>query len=58
MPRFYNIVKLSANKAASPGKEKKAGKPSGGAPGKGEGKPAHLSPGSGNDAQESPENAE
>ena len=38
MPRFYDIVKPSANKAAAPGKEKKAGKPPVAPPGKGEGK--------------------
>lgn len=27
MPRFYNLVKPSANKAAAPGQEKKTGKP-------------------------------
>ena len=29
MPRFYGIVRPSTNKAATPGKEKKAGKPPG-----------------------------
>lgn len=27
MPRVYNIVRPSANKAATPGQEKKGGKP-------------------------------
>ena len=27
MPRFYDVVKPSANKAVAPGKEKKAGEP-------------------------------
>lgn len=45
MPRFYDIVKPSANKAAAPGKEKKAGKPPVAPPGKGDG-------------QERPESAE
>lgn len=27
MPRFYNIVRPSANKAIAPGQEKKTGKP-------------------------------
>ena len=58
MARIYGPVGPSDNKAVPPGKEKKAGKPSGVARGRGEGKYAHLSPGSGNDAQESPENAE
>lgn len=28
MPRFYNLVRPSANKAINPGQEKKSGKPS------------------------------
>ena len=44
MPRFYDIVKPSANKAAAPGKEKKAGKPPVAPPGKGEGKGAPPTP--------------
>ena len=60
MPRFYNDrVKPSANKAVFPGKEKKAGKPLGTAPGKEDGKAAPPTPGSGdNNGQERPESAE
>ena len=58
MPRFYNIVKPSANKAAAPGKDKKAGKPPGAPPGKGEGKGAPPTPGGDGDGQERPESAE
>lgn len=58
MPRFYGIVKPSANKAAAPGKEKKAGKPPVAPPGKGEGKGAPPTPGGGGDGQERPESAE
>lgn len=38
MARIYSPVGPSDNKAVLPGKEKKAGKPSGTAPGKGGGK--------------------
>ena len=58
MPRFYNIVKPSANKAAAPGKEKKAGKPPIAPTGKGEGKGVPPTPGGGGDGQERPESAE
>lgn len=58
MPRFYDIVKPSANKAAAPGKEKKAGKPPVVPPGKGEGKGAPPTPGGGVDGQERPESVE
>ncbi len=58
MPRFYDIVKPSANKAAAPGKEKKAGKPPGAPPGKGEGKGAPPTPGGNGDGQKRPESAE
>lgn len=57
MARIYNPVGPSDNKAVHPGKEKKPGKPSGVAPGKGEGKSAPSVPGSGDNAQEQPENA-
>jgi len=58
MPRFYDIVKPSANKAAARGKEKKAGNPPVAPPGKGEGKGAPPTPGGNGDGQERPENAE
>ena len=58
MPRFYDIVKPSANKAAAPGKEKKAGKPPVAPPGKGEGKGAPPTPGGSADGQERSESAE
>ena len=58
MPRFYDIVKPSANKAAAPSKEKKAGKPPIAPTGKGEGKGVPPTPGGGGDGQERPENAE
>lgn len=54
MPRFYNIVKPSANKAAAPGKEKKAGKQPGAASGK-EG--SMDAPPHGGSGQEQPESA-
>lgn len=56
MPRFYNDrMRPSANKAAVPGKEKKAGKPPGAPPGKGESKGAPLG---GDGSQERHESAE
>lgn len=58
MPRFYNnCMRPSANKAVNPG-EKKAKKPSGGAPGKGKGKGGTSAPGTDNNDQEEAENAE
>lgn len=58
MPRFYDIVKPSANKAAAPGKENKAGKPPVAPPGKGEGKGAPPAPEGGGSGQERRESAE
>lgn len=58
MPRFYGIVRPSTNKAATPGKEKKAGKPPGAPPGKGEGKGAPPTPEGDGDGQDRPESAE
>jgi len=59
MPRFYGIVKPSANKAAAPGKEKKAGKTPGEPSGKGEGKGAPPpAPGDGENGQERSESTE
>ena len=59
MPRFYSDrMRPSANKAAAPGKEKKAGKPPVAPPGKGEGKGAPPTPEGGGDGQERSESAE
>ena len=59
MPRFYSDrMRPSANKAAAPGKEKKAGKPPVTPPGKGEGKGAPPTPEGGGDGQERSESAE
>ncbi|NBK20262.1 hypothetical protein [Anaerotruncus sp. 1XD42-93] len=59
MPRYYSDrMRPSANKAAAPGKEKKAGKPPGAPPGKEEGKGAPPIPGGDCDGKERPENAE
>ncbi len=58
MPRFYNDrVRPPANKAVSPGKEKKAGKPLGTAPGGEEGKAAPPSPSGRDNGQERLESA-
>lgn len=55
MPRFYNDrMRPSANKAISPGKEKKAGKPPVAASGKGERKAAATTPGGGESGQGRP----
>lgn len=59
MPRFYSDrMRPSANKAATPSKEKKAGKPPVTPPGKGEGKGAPPTPEGGGDGQERSESAE
>lgn len=58
MARIYKPAGPSDNKAASPGKEKKAGKPPVAATGKGEGKGAPPIPGGGEGGQERPESAE
>lgn len=58
MARIYKPVGPSDNKAAAPGKEKKARKPPSAASGKGEGKGAPPIPGSGDSGQERPESAE
>lgn len=57
MARIYSPVGPSDNKAVLPGSEKKAGKPSGVAPGKGVGKSAPSTPGGGDSGQEQPESA-
>lgn len=57
MARIYRPVGPSDNKAATPVKEKKAGKPPVAASGKGEGKGAPPIPGSGDSGQERPEDA-
>ena len=59
MPRFYSDrMRPSANKAATPGKEKKAGKPPVTPPGKGDGKGAPPTPEGGGDGQERSESAD
>lgn len=57
MPRFYNnCMRPSANKAVTPD-EKKAEKPSGGAPDKGKGKGGTAAPGADKRGQGEAENA-
>lgn len=57
MARIYKPVGPSDNKAVSPGKEKKAGKPPGAASGGGKGKAAATTPGGNDNGQERPESA-